>query len=124
MGCPINVFSNIVDFSVMGNFSESDSRDFWKVDLYDLEKGLKFTIDVFFHVTDLKDKTVHPRLGNEIIFETKINEGQLIEVDSILYRNISIKISAQNFAECLQISQKVLNEINLQLLKARHKKED
>lgn len=120
MNCPVNVFSNIVDFGLMGKFF--DDYSYWKIDLYDSEKGFTFSIDVYI-IVDSNTIEISPKLSTEIIFDKKISEGELVRIDNKLYRNVDIKIESKDFAECLVISQKVLNDINIQLLKALCKSE-
>jgi hypothetical protein len=120
MNCPVNVFSNIVDFGLMGKFF--DDYSYWKIDLYDSEKGFTFSIDVYI-IVDSNTKMVHPKLRDEVIFDKKISDGELVSIDDQLYRSLNIKIESKGFTDCLDISQKVLNNINIQLLKALCKSE-
>ncbi len=121
MECPINVFSNIIDLTIMGKFF--DGISFWKTDLYDIEKRFVFTLDVYIPVVDPITNALNPKFSDMIIFEKSIAKGKLVKIGYIIYRNVDIKIEAENFHECLKITQKVLNEINLQLFHIAHKKE-
>lgn len=121
MACPIeNVFKRIFDFTIEGNFTLNDY--WWKIDLNDIEKYFIFKLIIFIPIVDTEKVTVHPNMRDEVIFEKQLSSGELVMLNRKLYRLVSINVEAADFFDAMKIAQQVLNNINIQLLKAIVKK--
>jgi len=113
--CMVNVFKHIFDFTIEGTFF---GDYWWKIDLNDIEKKFIFKLVVFIPIINKETLTINPKLTTEVVFERQLQSGELVMLNSKLYRMVSINIEATDFFDAMNISQQILNEINLQLLTA------
>jgi hypothetical protein len=115
----VNVFKHFFDFTIEGIFF----GDYWcKIDLNDIEKKFIFKIIILIPIINKETLTINPKLTTEVVFERQLQSGELVMLNSKLYRMVSINIEATDFFDAMNISQQILNEINLQLLTAIQRK--
>jgi hypothetical protein len=115
----VNVFKHIFDFTIEGIFF---GDYWWKIDLNDIEKKFIFKIIILIPIINKETLTINPKLTTEVVFERQLQSGELVMLNSKLYRMVSINIEATDFFDAMNISQQILNEINLQLLTAIQRK--